>query len=371
MERYAMTAVENTKPYGFFVDNKFFDNKVSALDYAKDINKVKLYFLDNEWSSVDWTVEPKESFQQLMDIRCQQIRQQFDHVSLNFSGGYDSTTILNGFIRNNLVIDELIFWRTEWYPYEVQEFSHAYEIGKNIKKNIWPKLKLTLYTKTIKNEIEYYKKYKTKWIENSFNFLELRKNVKNLAFEMNTELKGKHENPKHVLIEGRDKPRLNFVDNKWYTVMNDDLLQQCMHNEAEQFYFSPSFPKLHVKQVHMIIAWMEKTFECTHESVHQLQSHSLNAEYYEKWNLAIGRDPLVHTDSKIGAHKRFPSGGINSYINNMLKQKIQNSNPEIIKIWSDGINEIKNTFNVWDNSKNNLPTINSKQYYVRDYTTKN
>jgi hypothetical protein len=358
------------KLYGYVVDKKFFNDKISALDYAgnKNLDKVKLYFLDDQWKNVCWTKEPTESFQQLVETRCKQIREQFNTVSLFFSGGYDSTTILNGFINTGSKIDELIFWRREWIPYELQEFSYAYEIGKNIKKDIWPSLKLTLYTRTVENEIKFYKKLKNKWIQNSYNRIGLAKNIRNLEFEANAELRGKNKKNNHIYIEGRDKPRLDLIDDNWYATMNDDLLQYCMYNSAEQFYFSPSFPELHVKQCHMMISWLEKNFQCTHDNIHQLQSHLLNKKIYEQWNLSIGRNNILHTASRFGEHKNFYTLGINSYENSMLKKSIQENNLDILKIWQKGIQEIKKEFSyAWNTNNNNLKTIISKQHYIKKY----
>jgi hypothetical protein len=357
------------KLYGYTVGNKFFKDKIHALAFNKlnHTDKINLYFLDDQWKDVCWNVEPKESMHELMDIRCKQLRDSYKHISLLFSGGYDSTTILNTFIRNNLTVDELIIWKREWLPNDVQEFSYAYEVGKQIKKNIWPNIKLTVYTKSIQDIITYYKKYGKKWIENSGNRLGLDKNVRDFEFETKKELWGLHEKKDYIVIEGRDKPRLDFVDNRWYSTMHDILLTDCMNNSAEHFYFSADFPELHVKQCYLMIRWLEKNFQCTHEMIHRLQSGLMEKSFYEQWNLAIGRDSITHHESKYGIHKKIWTGGIQSYNNKMLENALKSISPETIRIWENGINEIKHFFTKFSPEA----AVISPQKYIRDYIPQN
>jgi len=58
--------------------------------------------------NVDWTKEPKESFKELCRQRAEQIRDTYDYVIVYFSGGSDSTTVMNAFLDNGIKIDEVV-----------------------------------------------------------------------------------------------------------------------------------------------------------------------------------------------------------------------------------------------------------------------
>jgi hypothetical protein len=121
--------------YGYIVDGIFHHSKINALQAASgDISRLKLYFHDDNWRHVDWTSEPSESWQSLVDRKCHQLRNKYQTLTLFFSGGYDSITILNGFIRNNLKIEELIIWERPWLLHLKSEVNYALELAKQIKQ---------------------------------------------------------------------------------------------------------------------------------------------------------------------------------------------------------------------------------------------
>ena len=66
------------------------------------------YFYETEFDALDWTKEPTETWDQLLDRRAQQIAAKGKPIVLNFSGGTDSYTIYKVFERNNIHIDEII-----------------------------------------------------------------------------------------------------------------------------------------------------------------------------------------------------------------------------------------------------------------------
>jgi hypothetical protein len=66
--------------------------------------------VENEFDRADWRMEPEESLADLYRKRCQQIREMFDHIIFYFSGGSDSITALNSFVRNDIHIDEIVVY---------------------------------------------------------------------------------------------------------------------------------------------------------------------------------------------------------------------------------------------------------------------
>ena len=50
----------------------------------------------------------KETIRELIDTRTRQLAQRYDKIILAFSGGTDSITVYNSFVRQNIFIDEII-----------------------------------------------------------------------------------------------------------------------------------------------------------------------------------------------------------------------------------------------------------------------
>jgi len=93
----------------YFDDGKFFKSKISAIEYGRK-NKLsfKLYYHDETYSNVDWSVEPSQNLDYYYLEQAKRIRDTYDRVILCYSGGYDSTNILETFYYNNLTLDKIV-----------------------------------------------------------------------------------------------------------------------------------------------------------------------------------------------------------------------------------------------------------------------
>ena len=76
---------------------------MNRIDLLSDGFNIKYNF-----NIFDWSKEPTESWKELKKQRAQHIRDNYDYVVLYFSGGSDSTTVLNSFYDNNIYIDEIV-----------------------------------------------------------------------------------------------------------------------------------------------------------------------------------------------------------------------------------------------------------------------
>lgn len=113
--------VDTTAPLSFFakngyyvVDNKIFLHKIYAMQEATkkhlgpaDINWV---FNNDAYQTLDWKNPPEISLSELYRIRAQQLREKYSYLILAFSGGGDSTNILDAFILNNIRLDEVVVY---------------------------------------------------------------------------------------------------------------------------------------------------------------------------------------------------------------------------------------------------------------------
>lgn len=93
----------------YYVNQQKFNSKIQALEYSIKVNKKPHFFFDdNFYSKIDWTVEPPGELDFYYLERAKQIRDSYDYVILAYSGGYDSTNILETFYHNNLRLDKII-----------------------------------------------------------------------------------------------------------------------------------------------------------------------------------------------------------------------------------------------------------------------
>jgi hypothetical protein len=356
--------------YGYTVDGIFYYTKIDALQAASgDIGRLKLYFHDDAWQQTEWTSEPSDSWQTLVDRKCHQLRNKYQTLTLFFSGGYDSITILNGFIRNNLKIEELVIWERPWLSHLRSEVDYALELAKKIKQQHWPNVKITHMVRQMNHVDDFYRQHKENWIHQAGNHLGINKlAVRNWEFEKNSVIAGGSQSHTHGFIEGRDKPRLDFVDGKWYAVMNDDLLKWCMDSSSEQFYFDSGMPEIYLKQCYMMVDWLERSYNVTHELVHQIQSH-MDPLAYEQWNLAVGRDRVFNNAARYGiGAKKVEMNGVKSIDNIIIGDCLEKNHKGAYLIWKNGIEEIKHTWSAaWDPKRNDLKTVISKQHFLREY----
>jgi hypothetical protein len=83
-------------------------NKLQALtDPTLNGRHLEYVFHDDVYSQLNWAVEPTETLEQLYVRRAWEIREKYDYLVIHFSGGSDSTNILEIFLKNNIPFEEL------------------------------------------------------------------------------------------------------------------------------------------------------------------------------------------------------------------------------------------------------------------------
>ena len=90
-------------------DGEVFSSKIKALEYrAKTTLPVYFYYYDHVYSKLDWSVEPPESLDYYYLEQAMRLREKYDYLILCYSGGYDSTNILETFCLNGIKLDKII-----------------------------------------------------------------------------------------------------------------------------------------------------------------------------------------------------------------------------------------------------------------------
>lgn len=107
----SLSHIEKNPKLGYYrVGSEVFYSKPTAYLYAsKTKQKPSWHFNDLVFAKGDWTIEPETSLRELYRMRAQQLRERYDWIRVEASGGGDSTTAIFSFLLNGIHLDEVVF----------------------------------------------------------------------------------------------------------------------------------------------------------------------------------------------------------------------------------------------------------------------
>lgn len=231
--------------------DRAFDIKSDALLSAKDIE----FKMGSKYDQYDWSKEPPESWNELIKERCIQLRDENKFLRLWYSGGEDSQTILNCFIKHKIPIDEIGLMRVSIENNfnclgnsEINKVALPF-LNENRDKLFGANVKL--YDLGLSEYTEYMK-----------NFSLLKSNMVEFRISYHTALPeifpGINEIDGIKNIDGVDKPQINIDYNNykfyWY---GDDarllsyVIDPKIKKDYEHFYIDNL--KIHAKQVYLAV----------------------------------------------------------------------------------------------------------------------
>jgi hypothetical protein len=260
--------------------NVFWDKASALIEGTKmglKYKDLKWVFNDQDFSKYNWQDEPSGSIRDYYHIRARQLREKYDYLILNLSGGGDSTTVLYSFIQQGLFIDEVVVRHTTQGQkvdpdhknlHAANEFSEFEFAAKPLLKwlaNVSPKTKITIhdFSKDVlagdqlwdENFIYWTGDYVTPGCVVRYNHATNIEDLRNFD-------QGKRVG----LIFGTDKPRVIFQKDDVHVLFLDRPVHSATpalvnngftNTEVELFYWSPELPQLVIKQAHIIKRWFE------------------------------------------------------------------------------------------------------------------
>lgn len=261
--------------YGAWACNKqLFETKKEALLYSSSTGlPVSFYYHNNIWEKFNVASIIETDLDALYKERAQQLRDRYNHLILYYSGGSDSNNILMTFLKNNIVLDEVVVkWQKPLIDQKfyipnnkdtsarnsASEWDYSVKPTLNFLKQYYPHIKITIQDFT--NKI-YSPQYESvKFWENRL------ENIKSSRVTLSTVLQRSDYELQHYTyfkkntghIYGVEKPRL-FVKDGWINFMFTDvslensLMEEARDNESvELFYWSPDLPQLPVAQAYKV-----------------------------------------------------------------------------------------------------------------------
>lgn len=245
-----------TTDVGYQVNGKKFYNPFLAFIHGAhnsphDTPKFVCY--DNVFNTLDWTVEPKESIRELIDTRTRQLAQRYDKIILAFSGGTDSVTVYNSFVRQNILIDEIII---SYSPYT--EAHPVITADWLIKNHHDKRTKITVLNR---NDPKYYTIFKNEgWVlENQGNLGYFNLSAPGSYFYQHCS--DQWGNTNWAMIIGYEKPNIMREKNQWLAVKMDKVFKPSFsYPNLEYFFITPDLPQLHLKQNHLLLRYIKQTY---------------------------------------------------------------------------------------------------------------
>lgn len=240
------------------VGNQIFLNKFQAASEAYRSNQ-EIYFnlYESAFDQADWTIEPAESWDTLLDLRAQQIASKKRPIILSFSGGTDSYTIYKVFERNNIHISA-IFLRYRRDEKDQSMYSQVFEL---FKKGIYdPNCEIICSADEESALPRMY--HNREWLWNT---------ADRYTFSIwggtgvDTELMREKFGQDVINVIGLDKPRLKFLPGGHVYSFQDDInyVRPMNSTNLECFYITPDLPELHIKQSYLLKNYLKTKFNLT------------------------------------------------------------------------------------------------------------
>lgn len=345
-------------------------SKIAAIEKAGgDITKVQFSWMENTWDQTNWGEEPALSWDDLLKIRCQQLRNKYDYLSLMYSGGWDSHTILMAFVRHKIPLDELIIWDKRSY-YDEPELDAAVDTAKRIIADYMPTCKLKVYEIPWSHHGEVYKQAGENWIYLPGAATAFNKTHRIITHEAMPSFMNLMPNKKRVgYIEGVDKPFVFLGGGMWHAYHTDlPMYVYVGKGSSELFYFTPDLPELHVKQCYMAIRYFEERIRNTPGATHLIvdETQRYFSPHYAEWNRAIGRLCGPSPSAQLGSIKgNMTESPHKDEMWNLLKHTM-NNDQTVFDIYWNGLQKIKDLSSV-DVITKPLPIIHSKSYPMRKF----
>lgn len=306
-----MIKLENNTKLGYYtVGDKTFLSKPMALLSATETNQFPEWnFNKEEFSKAKWDEEPGADIRTLYRLRAQQIRQQYDYIRLEFSGGSDSTTVLYSFINNGIHLDEVVFRYPKTGEKSVSDDPYNYKPENTLSEAKYaaypilhwlataaPNTKITThdYSENMLDDSN-----DESWVLRTKDYFQPGHAFKHAKFGLAEHQNQAESGKKVCILYGVDKPKVCVKDKKWYAYFLDITANHAVTDggeydnvTTEYFFWSPDLPELIVKQCHIIKNW----FSMEQNQIFQYVCRWPNHSFVHKNAFESIARPLIYPD---------------------------------------------------------------------------
>jgi len=271
-----MKLLEQNNKLGFYtVGTDKYYIKPQALIAATRLNQFPEWnFNRNVFDQYNWSIEPEISIKELYRIRAQQLRDKYDYIRLEVSGGGDSATAAFSFILNKIHLDEVVFRYPKTGEKNVtddpfntkpentlSEWKYAAQpLLKWIADNA-PRTKITIhdYSVDMLNS-----NHDESWVYRTKDYFQPGHAFKHTVDAVDSHKTTLDQGKSVCMLWGVDKPKVCIKDKKWYLYFMDVQANNANPEVGmwdnvtnEYFYWTPDLPELLCKQAHTIRQWFD------------------------------------------------------------------------------------------------------------------
>jgi hypothetical protein len=274
----------DTDVFGHYrVGNNIYKDKATMILESSRLgitaDQVQWVFHDETYSKFNWNIDPPGTIKDYYHARARELREKYDYIIINCSGGADSTTVLYSFLQQKLFVDEVVFrcpgaGTSKFSPdrnnhdpsNEFSEYEFAAKPLLNWLSTESPRTKITLHDFSLdiigdnltwdENFIHWTGDYLTPGCIVRYSHASIVDHLREFD-------KGK----KIGLIFGIDKPRLKlvnddlfiyFVDRPVHSALPSAVNNGFTNTEVELFFWAESTAPLICKQAHIIKKWFSR-----------------------------------------------------------------------------------------------------------------
>ena len=265
------------------VGDKKFANKMLALIEATRTNSsIHWNYHDDVWSTVDVEAAGALNMRALFRLRAKQLRDTYDYLALYYSGGSDSWTVLDAFIRAGIMVDELII---NW-PLKATRGVGAVFSYKPDYTNLHPSNTLSEWDHFLEEDLKDIKKRFPKviitisdWSEEASHRLDENallitnpcmhhhaQQVISSNYRSDGEKKATDLGLTTAYIYGADRPTIQKIGRACYMFFDDrhtrvNVSLDSFGSTVEYFFWTPNMPILAINQARVLFnAFANKLF---------------------------------------------------------------------------------------------------------------
>jgi hypothetical protein len=346
-----MYKLEQNDKLGYYTvgDKKFYGKVEALMDSTLTGHFPNWNFNRDIFDNLTWEIEPAADLRLLYRMRAQQLRDKYDWIRIEASGGGDSTTALYSFLNNGIHIDEVVFR----YPKTGEKNMHNDPFNTKCENTLsewefaakpllsWiatnhPRVKITVHDYT---ENMFDDGLDESWVFKTKDYFQPGHSFKHDNVGLHDHRNDAEKGKRICVLYGIDKPKMCIKDGKWYVYFMD---LQANHSNSvvydydnitnEYFYWTPDLPEIVHKQAHIIKNWFMLPQNKMLQYLVRWPNHSIsNRTAYE----AMVK-PLIYPDYNPATFQ--VTKPTNSFYNEMDHWFYVNfKETQIYKVWQAGL----------------------------------
>jgi hypothetical protein len=244
----------------YHVGDQTYYLKLDAAYHASQTNQdIVLDFYNNVFGSINWTQRPSGTLAEAYRDRAQQIRDRYDYVVVQFSGGMDSWYALHSFLSNGIHVDEVYSrWPLVERKYQSADKNNIDEsnLGSEFEFAALPVLEYV--RKNFPRTHVVVDDYSEDLSNNEFILPKVGVNstaIHHLKWNRRSQYEQEQErrNSNIGIVLGCDKISIAVESGNFYAYFTDAFQSpEIGGRNYEYFYWTPDFPTLPILQAHYL-----------------------------------------------------------------------------------------------------------------------